>query len=111
MAAFKTAFVAGMASIVMTACGNTAETTTAPIQGQSVKSDPQTSPPMTSEPSMGNGANYARDGNIAIQEEFQDAEIKGTVAAYEMFIARHPDHELSNLAKIRISEIKSKDNQ
>ena len=41
----------------------------------------------------------ARDGNIAIQEELCAARKAGTVAAYDMFIARHPGHPLEPVAR------------
>ena len=41
----------------------------------------------------------ARDGNIAIQEELDAARRKGTVEAYDLFIARHPRHPLVGQAK------------
>ena len=41
----------------------------------------------------------ARDGNIAIQEELDAARCKKTVAAYDLFIARHPDHPLAKRAR------------
>ncbi|MBA3677765.1 MAG: hypothetical protein H0W74_10245 [Sphingosinicella sp.] len=41
----------------------------------------------------------ARDGNIAIQEEFCAARQAGTVAAYDLFLARHPGHLLAEQAK------------
>jgi hypothetical protein len=40
-----------------------------------------------------------RDGNIAIQEELDAARRAGTVAAYDLFIARHPDHKLADIAR------------
>ena len=36
----------------------------------------------------------ARDGNIAIREEFEAARRANTVEAYDLFIARHPGHPL-----------------
>ncbi len=53
----------------------------------------------------------ARDGNIAIIEEFEAAKTKNTIAAYDLFIARHPDHELVAEAKklrlnVRTSPVK-----
>lgn len=43
-----------------------------------------------------NNANApARDGNIAIREEFDLAVKAGTKEALELFILRHPDHELA----------------
>lgn len=41
----------------------------------------------------------ARDGNIAIQEELCAARAKGTAAAYDLFIARHPQHPLAEVAR------------
>lgn len=120
MALNKTLILIAM-SALMSSCGNTTEIaaeshtseSVVPVEATSVDSYPTMAEPekgdkMISEPSTGDDANYARNDNIAIEEEFQDAEIKGTVAGYEMFIARHSDHELSKLAKIRIREIQAK---
>lgn len=41
----------------------------------------------------------ARDGNIAIAEELCAAREAGTVEAYDLFIARHPDHRLAETAR------------
>lgn len=41
----------------------------------------------------------ARDGNVAIREEFDAARKAGTVAAYDRFIVRHPDHPLAKVAR------------
>lgn len=41
----------------------------------------------------------ARDGDIAIEEELCAARKRGTVAAYDLFIARHPDHPLAQVAR------------
>jgi len=41
----------------------------------------------------------ARDGNIAIQEELDAAREAATVEAYDLFIARHPDHPLATIAR------------
>lgn len=41
----------------------------------------------------------ARDGNIAIQEELDAARRARTVAAYDLFIARHPRHPLAETAR------------
>jgi hypothetical protein len=40
-----------------------------------------------------------RDGNIAIKQELCAARVAGTVAAYELFIARHPEHPLAETAR------------
>lgn len=41
----------------------------------------------------------ARDGNIAIREELDAARKAGTLAAYDLFIARHPGHALIPTAR------------
>lgn len=41
----------------------------------------------------------ARDGNIAIKEELCAARKANTVKAYDLFIARHPDHPLAETAR------------
>lgn len=41
----------------------------------------------------------ARDGDVAIQEELDAARKTATVAAYDLFIARHPDHPLAKVAR------------
>lgn len=41
----------------------------------------------------------ARDGDIAIREELDSARRAGTIAAYNLFIARHPDHPLAEIAR------------
>ncbi|MFQ5439179.1 MAG: hypothetical protein ACE5DK_10180 [Paracoccaceae bacterium] len=48
-------------------------------------------------------ANVARDGNIAILEEFESAVEQGTIAAYELFIRRHPDHPKAKVARLWIA--------
>jgi hypothetical protein len=47
----------------------------------------------------------ARDGNIAIEEELCAARKAGTVAAYDLFLARHPGHRLAEQAKRERAEI------
>jgi len=41
----------------------------------------------------------ARDGNIAIAEELCAARRAGTIEAYDLFIARHPNHPLAETAR------------
>jgi hypothetical protein len=41
----------------------------------------------------------ARDGNIAIREELDAARRAQTLAAYDLFIARHPQHALIPVAR------------
>lgn len=40
-----------------------------------------------------------RDGDLAIQEELDAARRAGTAAAYDLFMARHPEHRLSRTAR------------
>lgn len=41
----------------------------------------------------------ARDGNVAIREELDAARRSATLAAYDLFIARHPGHPLEAVAR------------
>jgi hypothetical protein len=41
----------------------------------------------------------ARDGNIAIRQELEQARRSNSVAAYDLFIARHPKHTLAKVAR------------
>ena len=50
----------------------------------------------------------ARDGNIAIQEELDAARRAGTVEAYDLFIARHPQHPLADQARQERARLKSR---
>jgi hypothetical protein len=47
-------------------------------------------------------ANWARDGNIAILEEFDAAIAAQGIDALELFVARHPGHDLVDQARIEI---------
>lgn len=40
-----------------------------------------------------------RDGEVAIREEFEAARRAGTREAYDLFIARHPQHALAATAR------------
>ena len=51
------------------------------------------------------GAAPARDGNIAIQEEFDAAMLANSFAAWELFIRRHPDHPLVEAAWRELREL------
>lgn len=46
-----------------------------------------------------------RDGDVAIQEELDAARRQRTVAAYDLFIARHPDHPLAAAARKERAEL------
>jgi hypothetical protein len=48
----------------------------------------------------------ARDGNIAVQEELDLARRAGTAAAYDLFLARHPDHPLAQVARQERNSLK-----
>jgi hypothetical protein len=41
----------------------------------------------------------ARPGDLAVQEELAQARKTGTVAAYELFLARHANHPLAPVAR------------
>jgi hypothetical protein len=41
----------------------------------------------------------ARDGDVAIREEYEAARRAGSAAAYDLFLARHPDHPLAEAAR------------
>lgn len=47
----------------------------------------------------------ARDGDVAIGEEFEIAIQTGTAAALALFIARHPDHDLTPRARARLAAL------
>lgn len=64
-------------------------------------SEPPAHPPSPGAP--------ARDGNIAVQEEFEASERAGTVEAYRLFIARHPDHPLATVAHERLRALGAAD--
>ena len=55
-------------------------------------------------------ANTARDGNIAVREEFDAALAVGTVKAWELFILRHPEHPLADLAKEHLNALNAPKN-
>jgi hypothetical protein len=40
-----------------------------------------------------------RDGNVAVQEELDAARRAGTLAAYDLFLARYRDHPLARAAR------------
>lgn len=41
----------------------------------------------------------ARDGDIAILQELDAARAAATLAAYDLFISRHPKHPLAKIAR------------
>jgi hypothetical protein len=46
-----------------------------------------------------------RDGNVAVQEEFDAARKRRTVEAYDLFIARYPGHPLEAVARSEREEL------
>ena len=46
-----------------------------------------------------------RDGNVAIGEELAVARRAGTLAAYDLFLARHPRHKLAAAARLERAAI------
>ena len=48
---------------------------------------------------MGHEVPRARDGNIAIAEELCAARKAATMDAYDLFLARHPQHPLAETAR------------
>lgn len=50
-------------------------------------------------PERPGGIAPARPGDVAIGEEFEAARRAGTREAYDLFIARHPDHSLADRAR------------
>ena len=48
---------------------------------------------------MAQPAPPARDGNLAILQELEAARAARTLAAYDLFIARHPTHPLAETAR------------
>ena len=47
----------------------------------------------------------ARDGNIAIQQELDAARKAATLEAYDLFLARHPQHPLAEIARRERAEL------
>jgi hypothetical protein len=53
----------------------------------------------------------ARDGNIAIQQELDAARKAATLEAYDLFLARHPQHPLAEVARRERAELAARLNQ
>ena len=56
--------------------------------------------PMPAQPRAQARRPLPRDGDVAIREEFANAVVAGEVAALQLFIRRHPDHALADIARI-----------
>lgn len=61
------------------------------------------------EPKRESGVPPARDGNIAIQQELCAAREVRTSQAYDLFIARHPNHPLAEIARKERAELKEEE--
>jgi outer membrane protein assembly factor BamD (BamD/ComL family) len=53
-------------------------------------------------------SNTARSGNIAIRQEYDAALKENTLAALELFIARHPNSEWTDGAKKKLIQLKKR---
>jgi len=53
----------------------------------------------------------ARDGNIAIQQELDAARKAATLEAYDLFLARHPQHPLAEIARRERAELAARLNR
>lgn len=49
-----------------------------------------------------------RDPEIAVREEYDLAKGRGTAEAFELFIARHPNHALVAYARRELEQVKAK---
>lgn len=62
---------------------------------------------MSERQSAGPGGAPARDGDIAVREEFDEATRRNTAEAFELFIRRHPDHPLVPDARQRAAQLRA----
>ncbi len=60
------------------------------------------------EPPKSPPAAPARPGDVAIVEEMEAARVQGTAEAYELFIARHPDHPLAAQARRELERLRAR---
>lgn len=54
---------------------------------------------VTKSPLRSTGLPPPRDGNVAVREELEAARRAATAEAYDLFLARHPDHPLADAAR------------
>lgn len=62
--------------------------------------DPATSVNSASTPRPQSTRSRPRDGDVAIREEFALAVVNGEEGALRLFMRRHPDHPLADIARI-----------
>lgn len=91
------AAVSGLCAIALMSCARAQEETLMPSKSPIVAAD--TSP---SSPRPQSVSPRPRDGDIAIREEFAAAVVKGEIAALKLFIRRHPQHALADIAQIML---------
>ena len=56
-------------------------------------------PEMNQRPRRSTDLPRPRDPDIAVREELEIARRAGTVGAFDLFLARHPDHPLAKVAR------------
>ena len=47
-----------------------------------------------------------RRSEIALEEEYRIAQSRGTVEAFELFIARHPDSQFADKARVELRKLR-----
>lgn len=62
----------------------------------------------TREPLMQQDMAPARSGDVAIREELCAARKAASIEAYDLFIARHPEHPLAEIAREERARIQHK---
>lgn len=77
------------------------------IQAKTPKSKPRTEKAVVTPQST---VPMARDPQIAVQEEFDAARQRATIAAWDLFLARHGDNQLAASARVERSKIANTDN-
>jgi hypothetical protein len=104
LALLRAAGCAGGCSL-LAACSGTGSAASGQVSGNSpaAAADVSESAAVSSGPTI---AAPARDGNIAIREEFDAAVRQNSIDAFELFVLRHPDHPLAKEARQRIAQLK-----
>jgi hypothetical protein len=64
-------------------------------------------PSRLSQPQRSRTMPLPRDPELAVREEYDLAKGRGTAEAFELFIARHPDHALVAEARRELERLKS----
>ena len=69
---------------------------------------PMPLPPSSGQPKTGGIMPLPPDHEKAVRFEFDRFAARGTIEAYELFIARHPDHALAREARRRIAAMRKR---